>query len=198
METRPEITTVKSGADLRCWYWTKAELIDCARFHGLKKSGGKFLILDRIAHFLDTGEKTCPNDVVVKQTSKFDWHSAALTRDTVITDNYKNSQNVRRFFQAEADPKFKFNIAFMDWMKANVGKTLGDAIDEFRAQKVKSSDPNFKTDIQDHNQFNQYTRDFLADNPNASMDEVRKVWAKKRSLPTKTGRHRYDKSDLDL
>ncbi len=193
-KNRPDILTLTTGAELRRWYWLKAELGATARHHGLKTSGGKFQILDRLAHFLDTGETVFVGDVRVPPKSKFDWHKAPLTAETIITDNYQNTQNVRRFFKAVAGSDFKFTIALMDWMRGNVGKTLGDAVmahHQLRAAPVQ-------TQIKDHNQFNQYTRDFMANNPGATMEQVLRVWAKKRSLPSDDGRHRYSPSDLDL
>ena len=193
-EARPEIATITTGAELRRWYWLKSELVDAARARGVKYSGGKFTILDRLAHFLDTGDVKWPGDETVAPSSKFDWHSARLTPETVSTDSYKNSQNVRRFFRAHLGDGFKFNIAFMNWMKTNAGATLADAIAEYRRQKAEG----LEADIPFHNQFNQYTRDFLADNPDAGMAEVRRVWALKRALPSDDGRHVYERSDLDL
>lgn len=197
-ETRPDIETVTDGTELRRWYWRKDELIALARYHGLKTTSGKFVILDRIAHFLDTGEKQFPGDVTTKPKSKFDWHSDTLTRDTVITDSYKNSQNVRRFFKSEVGEGFKFNIAFMEWMKTNTGKTLGDACQAWLAQREQQRTPGFQTSIKGHNQFNQYTRDFLQDNPDLGMEDVRRVWALKIQQPSDTGRHVYEPSDLKL
>lgn len=62
-ENRPEITTFTSGAALRRWYWMKSELVTQAKAYGLRTAGGKFTILDRLAHYLDTGEKTWPGDI---------------------------------------------------------------------------------------------------------------------------------------
>ena len=193
-ENRPEIDAITAAAALRRWYWTKDELLNECRRLGLKVSGGKFLLLDRIAHYHETGETVLPKDKKPKVTSKFDWHSAPLTPQTIITASYKNTQNVRRFFKAEAGPQFKFNIAFMDWMRANTGKTLADACAAYGTLKVAKG----QTKIRDHNQFNQYTRDFLADNPDLGMDDVRRVWARKIKLPSDTGRHRYAREDLNL
>ena len=187
-EDRPAIKTVTDSAELRRWYWTRAELADAAAHHGLVRSGAKFDLLDRIAHFLETGE--APARRRQSTTSRFDWHSAPLSPETEITDNYRNTQNVRRFFHAHLGPDFKFSIAFMDWMKANTGKTLADAI---KAHGALTRAP-----IKPHNQFNQYIRDILADNPGMPMDEVRRIWSLKRALPSKTGRHVYEQSDLDL
>ncbi|MEO0357797.1 MAG: DUF6434 domain-containing protein, partial [Pseudomonadota bacterium] len=195
-EHRPVPTTITTGADLRRWYWMKDELVDLARHHGLKVGGGKFQILDRIAYFLDTGERVFPGDQAAQVTSKFDWHTADLTEDTIITDSYKNTQNVRRFLEAQVGRKITFKTDFMAWMKANVGKTMGDAVEAYLDIMNQAKAPGYESRIADHNQFNQYTRDFLADNPSADMKQVRAVWAKKRNLPSDDGRHRYDRSDL--
>jgi hypothetical protein len=47
----------------------------------------------------------------------FDWHSDPIARDTPITKAYRNTQNVRRFFKAECGDHFKFDRAFMAWLK---------------------------------------------------------------------------------
>ena len=48
---------------------------------------------------------------------KIDWHSSSLTRTTVVDKNYKNTQNVRRFMLNECGPDFKFDRAFMAWIR---------------------------------------------------------------------------------
>ena len=197
-DSRPDISSIKSGAELRRWYWRKDELIEHARRLKLKTTSGKFVILDRIAHFLDTGNTELPGDKSVRPTSDFDWHKENLTDQTIITDSYKNSQNVRRYFKSRIGEGFKFNIAFMEWMKANVGLTLKDACLAYAENQRASKSPGFVTRIKDHNQFNQYTRDFLEDNPTLRMDDVRRIWALKIKLPSETGRHVYDRSDLSL
>ena len=197
-DQRPAIADITTGAELRRWYWLKPELEEHARACGVRHTGGKFTILDRLAHFLDTGETRWPGDTRTAPKSKFDWHSADLTPQTIITDSYRNSQNVRRFFRKHADPGFKFNIAFMNWMKTNTGKTLADAVVEYHRMKAEEAQPGFQSEIAHHNQFNQYTRDFLADNPQMGMKEVRHFWALKKALPSDTGRHVYERSDLDL
>ncbi len=197
-DARPPIGAIGTGADLKSWYWRKDELIAGARAKGLKTTGGKFQILDRIAHFLDTGEREAPGDAKTKVASKFDWHSEPLSPDTVITDSYRNSQNVRRFFRSKLGEGFKFNIEFMGWMKSNVGRTLDDACDEYRAMKAREAAPDFQSVIAEHNQFNQYTRDFLSDNPDLGMEDVRRCWSRKIKRRSEDGRHRYERSDLDL
>ena len=197
-ELRPEISDITTAQELKRWYWLKDELIAQAKYCGVKSHGAKFVILERLAHFLETGKTAWPEDRKTRITSKFDWHKDKLELATVLTNSYKNTQNVRRFFHNHVGADFKFNIAFMEWMKSNYGKTLADAVDEFKVQQKQAAMPGYKTQIKPHNQFNQYTRDILADNPKIRMADVRRIWALKRALPTDNGRHIYERSDLDL
>jgi hypothetical protein len=61
----------------------------------------------------------------------FDWHSDAIARSTPITASYRNTQNVRRFFQRQCGSHFKFDRPFMAWLKNGTPKTMGDAVDEW-------------------------------------------------------------------
>ncbi|MEM9269193.1 MAG: DUF6434 domain-containing protein [Pseudomonadota bacterium] len=195
---RPAIETITSEAELRRWYWLKSELEAEAKRVGVRTTGGKFTILDRLCHRLETGEQSWPGDVRHRPKSKFDWHSAPLSPETVITDSYKNSQNVRRFFKSQVGEGFNFSIPLMDWMRTNTGKTLADAVEAYHALQAQARAPGARSTIARDNQFNQYTRDFLADNPGAGLDAVRKYWALKTALPSEDGRHRYERSDLKL
>ncbi len=61
----------------------------------------------------------------------FDWHSGTMTRDRAVDRNYRNTQMVRRFFRAQCGADFKFDRAFMAWLKDDTAKTLGEAADEW-------------------------------------------------------------------
>ena len=61
----------------------------------------------------------------------FDWHSDPITRKTPITADYRNTQNVRRFFTKECGDDFKFDRAFMAWLKNAKNQTMGDAAKEW-------------------------------------------------------------------
>lgn len=191
---RPKIETISRAAELRRWYWLKSELVAESKRLGIKSTGAKFTILERLCHYYESGDPLWPGEKTTTSRSKFDWHSSKLTAETVITDNYKNTQNVRRFFQNNVDPKFKFNISLMEWIQRSAGKTLGDAAEYWQQQKSK----NAKTKIKPHNQFNQYIRDFMADNPSLGIGDARRIWAVKKQRPSESGRHHYERSDLEL
>ena len=61
-----------------------------------------------------------------------DWHSAILSLHTKISGSYKTTQNVRRFFQQHIGKEIHFSREFMAWMRANTGKSLGEAIEYYR------------------------------------------------------------------
>jgi hypothetical protein len=190
---RPNITDIRQGDALKKWYWLKAELVSFAKAEGVSYEGSKFDILNRLAQYLDgTIAVETPQ---AKPSSKFDWHSEALNLDTVITDSYKNSQNVRRFFIKHCGDKFHFSIPFMDFMKNNCGKSLQDAINEWQRLQILQKSK-VKSVIPEGNQYNQYIRDFFADNPDKTLQDARHFWSLKRQLPL--SKHRYERTDLEL
>ena len=192
---RPPIEAIKTGVELKDWYWLKTEVMNHARMLGLRVNGAKFDIIDRIGDRLDGKAPAKPRQSgPASKGAGFDWHGARLSGETVITPDYRNTQNVRRFFIAEIGRHLSFNIAFMTWMKANAGKTLGSAVEEWKRvhAMVKAG---HKPAIPASNQFNAYTRAFMEDNPGRSLDDVRHFWKLKRSLP---GHNRYERADLDL
>jgi hypothetical protein len=193
---RPDITNITTGDEFKKWYWLKEELVAYCKLASVPYVGSKFQIIDRIANVLDG--RVVPKSSIKKNamTSKMDWHTADLSLETVITDSYKNGQNVRRFFIIHCGPSFSFNIEFMAWMKANVGKTLKDAVEEWVKIAAQSADKTFKSAIPKGNQYNQYLRDFFADNPDKTMKEARHFWQLKRAMPS--GLHKYERSDLTL
>lgn len=193
MTDRPDIADCPDADTFRRWYYLKEELVTFARAKGIKTTGGKFEIADRIAYFLDHGVPPVTKATRKRVMSNFDWHSAVLTPQTVITDSYKNTQNMRRFMQAEI-PGFKFSIPMMDWMKANVGQTLADAVQEAKRIEADKKAGKKQPD-QPHNQYNAYTRAYFAAVPDGTQKELRRLWALRRQRP---GPYVYSSADLDL
>ena len=192
MTDRPDIADCPDAATFRQWYCLKSELMDFARKHGPQTSGEKFDIADRIAYFLDHGTPL-PKAKRAKGTSTFDWSTAALSDDTAITDSYRNGQNVCRYFTQHI-PQFAFSIRLMDWMKANTGKTLADAV-VVAKQIAADKQAGVKERDQPHNQYNAYTRAYFEACPDGTQAEVRALWAARRE---KRGPYVNDPADLDL
>ena len=191
---RPNILEIHTGEELKKWYWLKDELVNFAKTIDTSYVGSKFEILERLANRLDG--KTQQIETKNKITSKFNWKTEKLTLDTIITDSYKNGENTRKFFKEHCGQKFAFSISFMSWIKNNIGKNLRDAIKEWEQIQELQKDKTYKSEIPDSNQYNKYTRDFFADNPEKTIQEARHFWKLKRQLPL--GKHIYERTDLVL
>lgn len=68
----------------------------------------------------------------MKYKPRIDWHKENLTLETIITDNYKTTQNVRRFFSFHLSTNFKFTRTIMLKVKNSVGKSLEQIIEELK------------------------------------------------------------------
>ena len=173
----------------------KSELVTFCKEIGISTNGGKIELTEKIKYFLTTGKVKKQEAKPNKSVSKFDWNTEILTATTIITDNYKNTENVRQFFTENIGTHFSFNVKFMNWMKVNVGKTLNEAMNEWKMLRELNKDKNYKTEIKPQFEYNRYMRAFLADNPNLSSKDAMKFWKLKRA---KRGTNEYEQTDLTM
>ena len=192
---RPNLDNKISLKDFNEFYWLKKELIEFCRTIGISTSGGKIEIADRIRNYLLTGKVKKTETKKIKITSKFNWNNEILTRETIITDNYKNGEKVRSFFIREIGSHFAFNVIFIKWIKENVGKNLGDAIIEWNRIYEMKNDKNYVSEIDPQFEYNRYMRAFLKDNTEMSSKDAMKYWKLKR---LQRGTNEYNRKDLEL
>ena len=183
---RPKLNKELDSAAFRSFYYLKQELIDFCRENQLPTSGSKTELVDRIARFLDTG-----NVLKCSTNRKAAVPVGTLTVDTVIEPNIVCSEKHRAFFREKIGKGFSFNVPFQKWLKANAGKTYGDAIRAYH--RILEEKKKGKTEIDRQFEYNTYIRDFFADNPGKKLQDAIVCWNCKKSLP---GCHRYVKSDL--
>ena len=186
MNERPELNKKLDAATFRSFYYLKQELADFCKENGLPTSGSKIELTDRIAYFLDTGNVLKPS--AKRKTAV---NIGTLTEDTVIESNIVCSEKHRAFFSEKIGKSFSFNVPFQKWLKANAGKTYGEAVRAYYRILEEKKQP--KTEIGRQFEYNTYIRDFFADNPGKSLHDAIKCWNYKKSLP---GHHRYEQSDL--
>jgi AraC-like DNA-binding protein len=189
-------------ADFKKYYWLKEQLMHFCKNNQISSTGTKYDLAERIAYYLKTGKTSNPA-VTTKKTSSFDWHSESLTPETIITDSYKNSQNVRRFFRAQVGSSFRFSIPLMAFMKRSAGLPLKAAVQEWKRLELLKKDKNHQSVIPDSNQYNLFIRDFMKDNPGESIATARKLWKLKRDLRgdnkhIKSADTSYSRKDLRL
>lgn len=195
---RPAFEDIKTGQEFNRWYWLKAEMIEICKHSNLPTHGRKFDLRDRIMYALDNNGAILEEPVEKKATSKFNWARSELTPETLITDNVSFGPNFRKFMKSQVGNKFSCHSDFMDWVKANEGKTLKDAVEQWYALEARKNDPAFRREIADNNMLSQYIRDFLDDNARKTLKDAKKYWQLKKQLPTETGFVRYERTDLEL
>lgn len=123
MNERPKLNKELNSAAFRSFNYLKQELIDFCRENRLPTLGSKTELADRIAHFLSTG-----NVLKSSANKKAAVPVGTLTEETVIEPNIVCSEKHRVFFREKIGKGFSFNVPFQKWLKANAGKTYGDAI----------------------------------------------------------------------
>lgn len=196
--SRPDFKDIQTSAEFNNWYWLKAELVEICKQIDLPYTGSKFELRDRIMYAMENNGALLPSPPKKKPISRFNWAKADLSLETLITDNVSFGPNFRRFMRSQIGDHFSCHSDFMDWVKANVGQTLKDAVLEWEALERRKEDPNFRRVIAAHNMLSQYIRDFLDDNPGKTFKMAKRYWDLKKQLPTKDGFVRYEASDLNL
>ena len=195
--TRPQLTKDLKSEDFKEYYFLKEELKEFCRNEGLKISGSKNQLEERIIYYLDTG-KSLDNlrpiqskNNYSKSNSNKATTSEEITLDSNLGENFKCSEDKREFFEKEIGKGFKFKVKFQKWLKTNPDKTYQDAINAYyELQNSKE-----KTKIDKQFQYNQYIRDFFKDNNDKTLEDAIKCWNYKKSLK---GHNKYEKSDLDI
>jgi hypothetical protein len=183
----PKLTRNLKPEEFSEYYFLKEELKDFCRSEGLKVSGSKQDLENRIIHYLKTGKEL--NEPVMRQ--KPDNSSSEIALDSKLGENFKCSEDKREFFEQHIGKSFKFKVKFQKWLKANPDKTYRDAIDAY--YEIQGSKE--KTEIGKQFQYNQYIRDFFEDNEDRSLDDAIKCWKHKKSLK---GHNKYEKCDLEV
>jgi len=185
---RPELNNQLDSKTFREYYYLKEELINFCRRNNLQTTGGKIELTDRIAKFLDTGERISKlHDS--RRTKIID----EITLDSIIEDNFVCSEKHRAFYKKEIGKRFSFNVLFQKWLKSNAGKTYKDSINAY--YKILEDKKNNKTTIDKQFEYNTYIRDFFNDNKDKTLDDAIKCWKYKKSLK---GHNKYEKEDLKI
>ena len=186
MSERPNLSIKLDSKTFKEYYYLKEELIDFCKKNNLQTTGGKIELTERIAKFLDTGERIVENHNT-RRTKIVD----EITLDTIIEDNFVCSEKHRAFYKEQIGKSFSFNVLFQKWLKSNSGKTYKDSIEAY--YKILEDKKKNKTTIDKQFEYNTYIRDFFNDNTDKTLEQAIKCWKYKKSLK---GHNKYEKTDL--
>jgi hypothetical protein len=182
-----ELTRNLSPDEFEQYYFLKEELKDFCRNEGLRVSGSKQDLENRIIHYLATGEELTE----IKSKRNSNESQTDISLDSKLGENFRCSEDKRAFFEKEIGKGFKFKVSFQKWLKANPDRTYRDAIRAY--YEIQNSGK--KTEIGKQFQYNQYIRDFFKSNKDKSLDDAIRCWNYKKSLK---GHNRYEESDLEI
>ena len=191
---RYKLTKDLTSSEFKEYYFLKEELKEFCRNEGLKISGSKTQLEERIIYYLDTGkslEESKNNSRTNSNISRDDTNTQEITLDSILGENFKCSEDKREFFEKEIGKGFKFKVIFQKWLKENPDKTYQDAINAYHELQNSKE----KTKIDKQFQYNQYIRDFFEDNEDKTLNDAIKCWKYKKSIK---GHNKYEKSDLDI
>ena len=186
MNERPDLSIKLDSKTFKEYYYLKDELIDFCRKNNLQTTGGKIELTERIAKFLDTGERNIENHSIKRAKIV-----GEITLDAIIEDNFICSEKHRAFYKEQIGKNFSFNVLFQKWLKSNSGKSYKDSIEAY--YKILEDKKKNKTTIDKQFEYNTYIRDFFNDNKDKTLEQAIKCWKYKKSLK---GHNKYEKTDL--
>lgn len=195
-EIRPCVSIGIDINEFERWYWPVEELKKFCDLLAISKVGRKSMLRDRVAAAL-SGEEP-PTERLNKRPkySSFNWSKETLNGLTVITESITFGRNVRGFFKEEIGPRFVCHSDFMEWVKANPGRTLQDAVAAWELLEARKDDPEFRRDIAECNNYLRYLRDIRDDNPKMTLDHAKLCWDQKKIRPAENGFVVYSCDDL--
>jgi hypothetical protein len=187
MKQKPKLIQSISLDAFKNHYWLKMELISFCKDNDLSVAGSKSEITHRIEIFITTGRKIKPVPNSFPNTRD---SLQPITLDTLVM-NYKNDAATRQFFVEHIGQHFRFDAFLRQFInKNNIPKdlTYGDLVNGWLIEESKRNDPHYKSDIGQQFEYNQFTRDFFANEKEKSRSDAIKAW---KLMKTVSGARTY-------
>lgn len=195
---RPELTNKTELNVFLSYYWLKKELIEFCSKYSLSSSGSKEEISKRIKFFLKTGKK----ESVSKNTKSSIKDSDNLIKLTTKVINYRNDTATRKFFTEHIGIHFRFN-AYLRQFSSNMSinknnLTYGDLIQGWLKAEELKNEPDYKSKIGSQFEYNQFIRDFCANEKQngLTLKDAITAWKKIKEKPGKRTYQNYKKRSL--
>ncbi|MPR00541.1 hypothetical protein GB931_21965 [Modestobacter sp. I12A-02628] len=173
-ESRPPLTPALSGAELRRWYWLRAELAPLARTLGVPGGGGKQELTDRLAAALD-GRPVAPAPRRGVGAARL---PEPLTEATVLPAGQRCTQQLRAWFTAQVGPAFRFDGPMREFVAGGAGRTLGDALEHWHTTRARP-----RGEIGEQFELNRFVRAWHLQHPDGARADALAAWRAHRALP---------------
>lgn len=187
MKRKPKLTKQISLTDFKNQYWLKLELVSFCKNNQLSTYGSKSELIQRIEAFITTG---CKIKLIISKPVTLRDSQQSIKVDTPVI-NYKNDAATRKFFIEQIGKHFRFNAYLRQFTNKNnitIGLTYGDLVDGWLDEESKQNDPNYQSIIDKQFEYNQFTRDFFANEKGKSQSDAIQAW---KFLKTLSGKKTY-------
>ena len=173
---RPQLLRTLTSAEFERWYWLKTQLAEFARTLGLRATGGKLILTQRISAYLDGRE-------LIEQPAQRNEAAVRLTQPlssaSTLPVGQRCSQILRVWFTEQIGASFRFDAEMRAYFaNADGTQTLADAVQHWRLTRTAKRKP-----IGKQFELNRFTRAWFAEHPNGTQDELQLAWRVYRSLP---------------
>jgi SAP domain-containing new25/Domain of unknown function (DUF6434) len=171
---RPELTANLSADEFARWYWLKEELLQFCRGQHLAVGGSKPALSERVAAHL--AGQNAPAPQTVRRTGEM---PSTFALSTVIGVGWRCGPALGAFMRLHCGSGFRFNAAVRNFIHTQSGRNLAEAVQCYRLSVARDAPV---SEIIAQNEYNQHTRDFFAQNPNATRQQAVAAWHAKRAL----------------
>lgn len=189
---RPKLDKNISLDDYLNYYWLKTELISFCREMGISTEGWKLEIHERIVEYLTTKKIDKKSVNVSKPKSS---KVSDITLQTMVNSGFKRNSQTTAFFKS-VDSRFHYSVKLNQYIRDNVGKiTYGDIINEWKKEYDEKKKGIKTTPPLPQCEYNQFVKDYLADNKDKGFKEAVAAWNVKKRM---RGDNIYHREELSL
>lgn len=179
-DSRPAITDVFSVEDVERWYWTRSELVHIGRRIGVRTTGTKMELLDRIISTLSGASKP-RSDCVSRKSSKAKLEPPFGVHMCIPAGQPFNRE-LRSWIEAQTGASVRVNQEMRDLMKDPQGRTLGDLLEMVSAIDPVGGNKSRKA-IGEQFELNRFMREMSKRQPELDRDQRKAAWERFRELP---------------
>lgn len=164
-----------------------SELRSLAEACHLSKKGGKRFLIERILHFLKTGEKQELPSYPAVSLAKGSLEEPITAKSQMLRGRYKNDLKNRLFFKKLIGPHFHFTAFGIDWLEDRWLKGQPPTYQEYAEmwtqemafRKTKGSLP------KDEWAYIRFVKNYLLKDAKAGRSDLLKNWEEERILHKK-------------
>jgi hypothetical protein len=172
-DRRPDLRTVTAAEDVNGWYWTRDELVQIARNHGVRTRGSKAELQERIAATLNG---LAPNSEWPLPRGA-DHLVAPFALQMPVPAGQPFTRELRQWMTDRLGRKFRVTQAMRDFMKNPQGGTLRDLL-------LLAEQPTQRSVIPQQFELNRFMRTLALQQPNMTHPKRMAAWREFRQRPS--------------